>query len=295
MPSSVVYALDFDGVLVDSAGETAQSGLRAAKILWPSALWIPSNDDNIEVFLERFQAVRPVLYVGWESILLVKLILDPNEGSPSNKDILQTFHSDLKEKIMRNNGFGESEYGQAMKEARDTWITQNESQDWIQAHGFFEGACLAVKTYLKNHGNDNIYVITTKAKDFAERLLMQQGLYDSNQDSDEKDQLKESHIFGLGSGPKAKVLQSILDQREHTTIAVMVEDNIHTLDKIMTSPIRDNVLPVVAAWGYNTDEQLQDAKVRNYVLLSENDSSSLASILKDDQVEKLHKYLHSNR
>lgn len=298
---SVVYALDFDGVLVDSAGETAQSGLRAAKILWPSASWIPNNhgmtekenddddnsDDNntMKTLLERFREVRPVLYVGWESIILVKLILDPSqqeEGSPqlSNDDILEKFHSELKDKVMQQSGFGEEDYNKAMKEARDSWIAQKNGQDWIQAHGFFEGACQAVRDYLQNHGNDDIYVITTKAKGFAERLLEQQGLYGK------ENLLKASNIFGLGSDPKVKVLQSILEERSDDTFGVMVEDNIATLDEIMASPIHDKVLPVVAAWGYNTSEQLEAAKDQNYVLLSDSDSSSLATVLDNEEVTK---------
>ncbi|KAG7356226.1 putative phosphatase [Nitzschia inconspicua] len=283
MPNNaVVYALDFDGVLVDSAGETAQSGIRGARILWALASWIIPEDDHgkMKSLIERFRVVRPVLYVGWESIVMVKLLLDPDEGCPSNDDILKTFHCELKEKVMQQSGFNEFDYGQAMKVARDSWIAQDHAQDWISAHGFFEGACNAVKDYLQNFGNDNIYVITTKAKDFAERLLEERGLYGKD------DLLKASHIFGLGSGEKAQVLKSIVETRTGETIAVMVEDNVATLDKIMTSPIQGQVLPVVAAWGYNTEEQLQDAQEHGYLILNDKDSSSLAEILKDDEVIK---------
>jgi phosphoglycolate phosphatase-like HAD superfamily hydrolase len=294
MSNNIIYALDFDGVLVDSAGETAQSGLRGAQILWPSSTWMitDSDSDHNEVdeeqrqvlssLTERFREIRPILYVGWESILLVKLILDPNEGRPSNEDILQTFHSGLKDKMMQSSGFSESDFARAMKTARDSWIAQNNAEDWINTHGYFEGACQAVKEYLQNCGNKNIYIITTKAKEFAERLLEHQGLY--NGGGDRSKLLEESHIFGLGSGSKAHVLQSILDGRQGD-IGVMVEDNIATLDEIMASPIRNKVLPVVASWGYTTKEQLKEANDKGYVMLSESDSASLGMILNDTQVQ----------
>lgn len=292
----IIYALDFDGVLVDSAGETAQSGLRGAKILWPDAVWIPNTIDDesspiMQSLLDRFRMVRPVLYVGWESIVIVKLLLDPEVGQPTTDDILNNFHTELKDKVIKGCGCTDHDLNRAMKEARDKWIDQNDATDWIHAHNFFEGACKAVKKYLDTKGNENIYVITTKTKEFAERLLQEQGLY-SNDNSSQSNVLKVSHIYGLGSGSKAEVLQSILKQRDGD-IAVMVEDNIDTLDNIMASPIQHNVLPVVAAWGYNTKEQLALAKKQGYVMLSEDESSSLSSVLSDDEVKVLYDRHHS--
>jgi hypothetical protein len=302
MPKNIIYALDFDGVLVDSAGETALSGLRGAKILWPSAPWttmISDHDENdkeqrqlLSTLTERFRAIRPVLYVGWESILLVKLILDPTEGRPSNEDILLTFQSGMKDQVIQSSAFIENDFAQAIKDARDTWIAQNNAQDWINAHGFFEGACQAVKAYLQNHGNENIYIITTKAKEFAVRLLEQQGLYNDG-GGDRQKLLKESHIFGLGSGTKADVLQSILEER-NGDIGVIVEDNIATLDEITSSPIRDKVLPVVASWGYTTKEQLIEATGKGYVMLDEFDSSALGTIMNDTTVQNLHQQMRES-
>jgi len=65
----------------------------------------------------------------------------------------------------------------------------------------------------------------------------------------------------------------------------MVEDNLQTLHKIQSSnSIRNQVLPVLASWGYNTTAQQDEARSRHYVVLEED--SSLATVLDDQVVEK---------
>mmetsp|Transcript_59839 Transcript_59839/g.146966 ORF Transcript_59839/g.146966 Transcript_59839/m.146966 type:complete len:351 (+) Transcript_59839:946-1998(+) len=335
----VVYALDFDGVLVDSAAETGRSGLRAARALFPDQQWVKKgvkDDDgdndyqqqHLSDIIARFIQVRPILYVGWESIVLCQLLGDPALGSPSVARILKNFHGDdgggacLKAKAMKHARLQDEDYHHAFKEARDAWIVENNGRDWIDAHGFFDGACQAVRDFVQTkrntssdsesdnkHANERLYVITTKAKNFALSLLEQQRLFDPNNPNDPT-KIQESHIFGLGSGSKASVLSNILadhderrridrDESEKTstpknassncqTIAVMVEDNIATLQKIERSEIGDRVLNVVAPWGYNTAEQLRIATNEGYVSLRQDDSGSLKDIFDDTRVRELY-------
>ena len=70
----------------------------------------------------------------------------------------------------------------------------------------------------------------------------------------------ESHIFGLGSGPKQEVLGRLLSERGDDAAAVFVEDRLLTLDKTMADEaLKTKVLPVLAGWGYNTEEQRASA------------------------------------
>ena len=71
-------------------------------------------------------------------------------------------------------------------------------------------------------------------------------------------------------------------------IAVMVEDNIATLQKIERSDIGDRVLNVVAPWGYNTAEQLQIAANEGYVMLRQGDPGSLKDMFDDERVRELY-------
>jgi len=320
----ILYCLDFDGVLCDSVNETFYSGLRACQLLWGHnkcqsneeeevETWLSKlvhkNDDGnttnvfLEQVLEDFRYVRPILYVGWESILLIQLLATHQKNRVAVRDkILHSFHGNMsrnfdiadddgaynspltKEYAMQQSSVSEAEYSTAMSNARKSWIAEKNTTDvassssWIDAHGFYDGACQSVRDYLALNGNTDIYIITTKAKEFALQLLEKQKLVGNNVNKVNSNNeissalfLQESHIYGLGSGPKADVLQLILQERQeqdetYDYVAVMVEDNIATLDKITNSTVHNfgnQVQPVVASWGYNTHAQLMTVFLNN--------------------------------
>ena len=67
-----ILALDFDGVICDSAGEAAVAGWKGAARLWPQRF---RGDAPLEI-VEGFRRGRPVMEFGYESILLVRLLRD---------------------------------------------------------------------------------------------------------------------------------------------------------------------------------------------------------------------------
>eukprot|EP01046_Picozoa_sp_COSAG06_P021941 COSAG06_NODE_1673_length_8747_cov_3.505319_4_plen_169_part_00 len=74
-------------------------------------------------------------------------------------------------------------------------------------------------------------------------------------------------VQGLGSGPKQEVLGRLLAEAGDGACAVFVEDRLLTLDKTMAdSALRDKVLPVLAGWGYNTEEQRASAASNGYTV-----------------------------
>ncbi|CAJ1949175.1 unnamed protein product [Cylindrotheca closterium] len=287
--TTTIYALDFDGVLVDSASETGQSGWKAAKILFPNASWIQEieeHDDNnndankLKTIIERFCQARPCLETGWEAALIIKLLADPAEGNPTNDEILDHFQSTYRPRMMTSLKLDQETCKNALAQARNGWIAQNDAQDWLDAHDFYHGACTAVRTFLKQHGNENLYIITTKAKEYAQRLLEKEDLYkdDGGESSSDTSKIETDHIFGLGSGPKHKVLASLLEER-NADRAMMIEDNLKTLDKIMAyDPIKQKTTPFLASWGYNTKAQQERAKESQYRVLSETDPSTLCEM-----------------
>ena len=75
-----VWALDFDGVLCDSAYETGMTGWRAARTLISGLPDLPPSD-----FAKRFSAVRPMLMTGYEAIIMAQLI-DRDEDARISQD-----------------------------------------------------------------------------------------------------------------------------------------------------------------------------------------------------------------
>jgi hypothetical protein len=103
-----VYALDFDGVVCDSVGESAQSAWRvrcatnacvrcfcthaltrcalrasaqAAEKLWPDVFATPAAAAQRARVLEEMRLVRPVVETGYENLLQVRLLLEAQPGT----------------------------------------------------------------------------------------------------------------------------------------------------------------------------------------------------------------------
>ena len=92
MKQPIIYALDFDGVICDSAVETGITGWKAAKQLWDDlATPLPSPQ-----LIEKFRKVRPILETGYEATLLIRLLHDGeivetilNNFSEKKKDVIK--------------------------------------------------------------------------------------------------------------------------------------------------------------------------------------------------------------
>ena len=67
-PPMRVLALDFDGVICDSAPETALTAWKGCRELWPQG---PEFTPDLQT---RFCRLRPVMHTGFEAIPLMRLI-----------------------------------------------------------------------------------------------------------------------------------------------------------------------------------------------------------------------------
>lgn len=59
-----LVALDFDGVVCDSVGESSLSAFKAAAILWPGVFATPEAEAAKPRLVEEMRAVRPVVETG---------------------------------------------------------------------------------------------------------------------------------------------------------------------------------------------------------------------------------------
>ncbi|XWS32166.1 hypothetical protein CRYUN_Cryun23aG0137600 [Craigia yunnanensis] len=176
-----LYALDFDGVLCDSCGESFLSAVKAAKVRWPGLF---NGVDSImeDWIVDQMHIVRPVLEIGYENLLLVR---------------------------------------------------------------FYPGVPDALK-----FASSNIYIVTTKQSRFADALLRELAGVT----------IPPERIYGLGTGPKVKVLKQLQLRPEHQGMKLhFVEDRLATLKNVIKEPELDGWNLYLGDWGYNTPKEREEA------------------------------------
>lgn len=226
--NSIVYALDFDGVICDSAVETAITGWKAANRIW--------NDMPEEVpqeKIDRFREVRPIIETGYEAILAMRLLF--------LGETVESMYSEFagKSQVLRQQAkVTTDDLKKLFGETRDQWIDSDLS-GWIDMNPLFEG----VAVRLQSLGQTPWYVVTTKQERFVKQILKAHAI-----------ELADGRIFGLDRNlSKPEVLKRLLKTHLGHTI-YFVEDRLPTLMNVLKDDELAGIKLVFALWGYNTDE-----------------------------------------
>ncbi|MCJ8329142.1 MAG: HAD family hydrolase [Lentisphaeria bacterium] len=228
-----IFALDFDGVICDSASELAASGWKAAAEIWDDI-----NGDISKEISHEFSQARPVIETGYQAILLVRMLLDGVQlGS-----ILSSF-SEISDEYEVNNQLKKSDLIACFGRVRDKWI-KSDFASWLDVHDFYPGTVDAI-----NQHADNCYIITTKQKRFAEALVKHAGM-----------QIPNERIHGLESGKKYQVLNDIKYGENETIEINFIEDRLKTL--MTVNQLSDKIDLFFASWGYNTSAEKDMAITR---------------------------------
>ena len=229
MNGSIIYALDFDGVICDSAVETAITGWKAAGSLWKDMPEVVS-----QAMIDQFRLIRPNIETGYEAILAMRLLymgetIESIESSYGDK--IQAL---LKEAQVTVDGLKK-----LFGETRDVWIA-NDMADWVNMNPLFDG----VATKLQKLGQQYPwYVVTTKQERFVKQILKANAI-----------ELAEERIFGLDRNmSKVEVLNGLLQTYPNVTI-YFVEDRLPTLLNVLKTDELASVKLIFALWGYNTAE-----------------------------------------
>ena len=224
------YALDFDGVLCDSAGETGATGWRAAALIWPGEFPEPPPAD----YLARFARVRPVLETGFESILIARLLAD----GVSEAELLARFPA-LAAPLLARPECARATLIARFGGVRDTWI-RTRFADWLALHRFYPGTVATVQRW--QAAGAPVYILTTKERRFALALLEHAGLA-----------VPAERVFGLEAGSKVALLRA-LGRRPELAGATwhFVEDRLKTLAEVAAAPDLTGVRRYLATWGYCT-------------------------------------------
>jgi phosphoglycolate phosphatase-like HAD superfamily hydrolase len=244
------YALDFDGVICDSAAESAVTAWRAGAAIWPD--W--RDPQPPEHCLRGFLAIRPLMETGYQAVPMMRLVW---EGKAEGLDP-ESFEAAVAE-VMAAHGCSRQRMVELFGTARDDWL-RLDPDGWLQRHRFYPQVLPALAAVLTAATG---FIVTTKQERFVHALLAGQGLA-----------VPAERVFGLERGiPKEKVLSGLLQRPElrHHRLH-FVEDRLQTLLRVRAAvPDRRLQLHLVA-WGYNTEqERLRAAHEADISLLAAGD------------------------
>lgn len=233
--SGLIYALDFDGVICDSAIETSITGWKAAHEIW---LDIP-NTPPPEKFIADFRQIRPFLETGYEAILIMRLL----EQGVSARFLCDNYTA-LLEQLIHSENLNISNLKKLFGATRDHWIKDNQ-QEWLKMNPFFDSVQQAIKNIESNHW----YIITTKQERFVKQILQANNV-----------QLKDKSIYGMERQmSKAETLFELIKKHPYQDI-VFIEDRLPTLVNINTNQQLQTIKLQLASWGYNTLEDKKNAQ-----------------------------------
>ncbi len=234
MPKNKIYALDFDGVICDSAIETGLTGWKVASELWPDMPTETPAD-----ILEKFRQVRPVMETGYEAILIMRKLFEGIEP----RILLDQFNLQIKA-IIRRDELDVAGLKRRFGAMRDNWIHEH-IDEWIGMNPLFSG--LADK--LRKIASERTYIITTKQERFVSEILAANNI-----------KLASERIYGLDRNlSKQQVLADLLSRAPEHHI-LFVEDRLPTLLNVMDDDRLANVQLFFADWGYNTEQDKTAAK-----------------------------------
>lgn len=241
---SEIIALDFDGVICDSAPENAATAWRCCCRLWPEQFSGQAPREQIERFCKE---LRPYMETGYQSILQTKLLWS---GTPI-ETITREFSGRLEE-LLASIGESKASLKALFGAERDRWLAED-TDGWLDHNSFYPGAAEALRELLTR---SRVVILTTKECRFVERLMERAGV---NFPSEE--------IFGL---ERIKNKETTLAEMLQTGSMAFVEDRLATLERVEAVPALADVKLVYATWGYSTPEQRAAAKADPRIFCIDN-------------------------
>lgn len=236
MKDSIVYALDFDGVICDSAIETAIAGWRAACQLWGD---MPAEVPPAHV--EAFRQVRPIIETGYEAVLAMRML----QQGASIRSLCDIYTREFP-RLMAQVGIDSDGLKTLFGATRDAWIAED-GAGWVAQNPLYPGVADKLK---RLSDSSEWYIATTKQERFVDMIFKANGI-----------ELDAERIYGLDRNiGKGEVLKLLLEKHPGQLIQ-FVEDRFLTLRKAQEDSELAPVEMVFALWGYNSEEDKRLAQV----------------------------------
>jgi phosphoglycolate phosphatase-like HAD superfamily hydrolase len=270
-----LIALDFDGVLVDSVGESSLSALEAARRLWGDSIIPPDADlersGKHQPLLRDMAYVRPCVETGYENIVQIRLLL---EGMDADY-LLRNWRGEVLPRAMAEWGLDREALVALFGRVRDEWIARD-LEGWLAPNATYgEEVGDAVRACLQR--GDEVFVVTTKQAQFTAALL--KGLAGLPElAGGEKEEEKKQEEKPPGEGGYARIISTTLSGRPKVAVleelraahagpdtrCVFVEDKLSTLEttekRFLQQGEKNPWEMLLVDWGYNTEEERERAR-----------------------------------
>ena len=229
-----LIALDFDGVLCDSAGETAVAAWRTLPQVWPALAGL--GDEPAPAFTARFIRHRPLIETGWQTVILARLIL----LEADDRHVTSRFAHEA-DALRADAGLTPGEMVELFGQTRDHWLAADPA-GWLARNRFYPGTVAALTAALRR-APAGVVILTTKQERFTRQLLEHAGV-----------PLPAERIYGLERRrAKEDWLAEFAGRQAGGTAALtLVEDRLDTLLRVAARPGLDAVRLYLADWGYLT-------------------------------------------
>ncbi len=248
MPGPKLLALDFDGVLCDTAREGLRSSWEVCREL--GIVKTPTIPSEIG---EAFVRTRPVLEYGWEFPVLLLALLD----GASEREVFTDFLS-WRDRTMHKHQVTRETLMHLFDAVRDRAI-QADLSAWLADQGLYPGIATRLQAIPQN--DIRVYIITTKEGRFAHTLLEVHGVH-----------LPQAQVWGKEQArPKPELLRVLAGQHRLAFSDIwFVEDRLKTLQSVEQDQALDAVGLFFATWGYNTPPEktaaAQDGRIVSLTL-----------------------------
>ena len=246
MTTKTLFAIDFDGVICDSAVETAMTGWKVAQGIWGDMQDQPITDKHIQ----QFRQIRPQLEFGYEAILIMRLL----QQGVAVSDINDNYHPRL-DAVIEGDDLSIDTLKSTFGATRDRQIQQDETA-WIASNPLFDGIAEKLSTLEQ----DDWTIITTKQERFVKLILQGNDI-----------QLDEARIYGLDRNLGKQAILKHLKARQPERPIIFIEDRLPTLLKVLENPDLQEIKNQLADWGYNTEIERDVAQERGIEVIGKED------------------------
>lgn len=245
MSTTTLFALDFDGVICDSAVETAITAWKAAQVIWTNMEDQPITDMHIQAFRE----LRPHLEFGYEAILIMRLL----QQGADTVELTRNYHPHL-DSLIDDDNLSIDALKDAFGQTRDREIQQDEAA-WITSNPLFTGIAEKLKTLEQN----DWFIITTKQERFVKHILQSNNIY-----------LDSSRIYGLDRKLDKQTVLKQLKMWHPERPVTFIEDRLPTLLAVLKNPNLQKIKVQLADWGYNTAAERKVAQDRKIEVIAKD-------------------------